>query len=297
MFAPVPMHLIEAACEEDLGSGDITAALLRGGAAEIVARVVPRQAGIICGLLLGPMICDVFERRLGQTLDFAPAASGRRPWKDGDAVTPGASVATVRGPRAAVLTAERTLLNFLGRMSGVATLTRQYVDAARRTNPDVQILDTRKTIPGWRVLDKLAVCAGGGRNHRMGLYDAVLIKDNHLAGIPTERLAAALDDMLKRIQASRPAFVEVEVDDLAQFAEVCKVPGVDMVLLDNFMLDQMRAAVAQRDAAGLRGKLALEASGGVTLEAVGGIAATGIDRISIGALTHSAPCLDIGLDM
>jgi len=298
MIASVPMHLIEAACEEDLGSaGDITSALLPGGATEVTARVVPRQTGVICGLVVGPVVSDVFSRRLGQPLEFSPAANGLRPCRDGDAVTPGMCVATLRGPHAAVLAVERTLLNFLGRMSGVATLTRRYVDAARETNPDVQILDTRKTIPGWRVLDKLAVMAGGGQNHRMGLHDAVLIKDNHLAGIPTEHLAAALTEMVQRVHAARPSFVEVEVDTLAQLGEVCKVTGVDFVLLDNFTPEQMRAAVAQRDAAGLRGKLGLEASGGVTLATVAQIAATGVDRISVGAITHSAPCLDIGLDL
>ena len=291
------MHLIEAACDEDLGpAGDITSALLPGGTADVTARVVPRQAGVVCGLALGPAICDVFSRRLGQSLQFSPATNGARRWRDGDRVARGTAVATVAGTQSAVLTVERTLLNFLGRMSGVASLTRRYVEAARLSNSNVQILDTRKTLPGWRVLDKIAVRAGGGENHRFGLYDAILIKDNHLAGVPVERLAAWLTERL----SGKPAearFVEIEVDSLAQFAEVCRVANVDYVLLDNFPLDQMRAAVVQRDALGLRGKLALEASGGVTLETVADIAATGVDRISVGALTPSAASLDIGLDL
>ena len=297
MWSPQTRRLIELACEEDLGiQGDITAALLPNATLAVAARVVPRSPGTICGLALGPAVCEVFSRRLGQPLEFAPAAADGRDYQDGDVVAAGTCVATLFGPQAAVLTAERTLLNFLGRLSGVATLTRHFVDAARTVNSHVQILDTRKTIPGWRELDKYAVRAGGGQNHRAGLYDAVLIKDNHLAGIPPEQLAARLVELLGGVSA-RPSFVEVEVDNLAQLAEVCEVPGVDIVLLDNFAPAQMRAAVALRDSRGLRGKLALEASGGVTLETIAPIAATGVERISVGALTHSAVGLDIGLDV
>ena len=292
MWSTQTRRLIELACEEDLGAGgDITSALLPQATTEVSARVIPRQPGTICGLTLGPTVCEVFSRRLNQPLQFVTTGPA-----DGDAVTAGCCVATLRGPRAAVLSVERTLLNFLGRMSGVATLTRRFVDAARTVNPHVQILDTRKTIPGWRELDKYAVRAGGGQNHRAGLYDAVLIKDNHLAGIPVEQLATRLADLLGQV-VGRPGFFEVEVDSLAQLAEVCKVPGVDFALLDNFTPEQMRAAVGLRDARRLRGKLALEASGGVTLESVAQLAATGVDRISVGALTHSAASLDIGLDI
>lgn len=262
MWSKHTLQLIDAACEEDLGTaGDITSALLADAAAEVAARVVARQAGVICGLALGPAICPAFSKRLGVELGLTPARRGNQARQDGDAVEANAVVATLRGPRAAVLTVERTLLNFLGRMSGVATLTRRFVEAARASNPNVKILDTRKTVPGWRELDKYAVRTGGGHNHRTGLYDAVLIKDNHLAGIPTEGLAAGLAELLGRVGGSA-SFVEVEVDSLEQLAEVCKVAGVDIVLLDNFALDQMRAAVLHRDACGLRGRLALEASGG-----------------------------------
>ncbi|MCH8805767.1 MAG: nicotinate-nucleotide diphosphorylase [Planctomycetes bacterium] len=314
MWSEQTLQLIEIACEEDLGAtGDITSALLEGDE-PVEARLVPRADGVICGLAIGPAICDVFAQRSGFELAFATPTRDDGPGRDGFVVRPGECVATIRGRRTVVLCSERTLLNFLGRMSGVATLTRRFVDAAREVNADVQIVDTRKTIPGWRELDKYAVRCGGAQNHRQGLYDAVLIKDNHLAGTPPERLASALFDMLNRLvplsaksEASpdqqarglhpgRPSFVEVEVDDLAQFEAVCSVLGVDIVLLDNFSPAQMRAAVERRDALGLRGKVRLEASGRVTLDNVAEIAATGVDRIAVGALTHSAPTLDIGLD-
>lgn len=290
MWSESTIRLIEAAFAEDVGSGDVSSKLLNDAHAETVVRVVPRAAGVICGLTLAPEICRVFSECLGEKAAWAAGDKA-----DGSRVQAGESVATLRGPRAALLTLERTLLNFLGRMSGVATLTGRFVDAAHAANPNVTILDTRKTIPGWRELDKYAVRCGGGENHRLGLYDAVLIKDNHLAGVATERLAAMLFEMLNR-RADPAAFVEVEVDGLEQLAEVCKVVGIDVVLLDNFSPEEMRAAVAYRDEQGLRGKIALEASGGITLENVAQIAATGVERISIGALTHSAASLDLGLD-
>jgi nicotinate-nucleotide pyrophosphorylase (carboxylating) len=353
MWSKQTIQLIHLAIEEDLGQfGDITSRLLGQQDEEVAARVVPRAAGVICGLKLGPRICEAFSKRLGRELRFEAAIRGTAHCEDGQSVQAGESVATARGPKAAVLAAERTLLNFLCRMSGVATLTHRYVERARQANPSVQILDTRKTIPGWRELDKYAVRIGGGSSHRMGLHDAVLIKDNHLAGVPTDRLASTLFQLLNRLptlgvacdqqecaahrsvaqgqsepgaqatgpdvaaaprggrstqentqlpvvqpdQQAAPAFIEVEVDNLKQLAEVCKVVGVNIVLLDNFSIDEMREAVEYRDLRGLRGKLALEASGKVSLETVAEVAATGVDRISVGALTHSAPCLDIALD-
>ncbi|MGD8452464.1 MAG: carboxylating nicotinate-nucleotide diphosphorylase [Phycisphaerae bacterium] len=291
------LDLITAACEEDLGTaGDITSALLAVSDEQVSAGLVARQAGVICGLALGPDICATFSRRLGATLQFTPASRGEQPCADGASVSPGTCVATISGPRAAVLTVERTLLNFLTHLSGVATLTRRYVQAARAVSPAVKILDTRKTLPGWRELHKYAVRIAGGTNHRFGLHDAVLIKDNHLAGIPVGGLATALEEMLARL-TTQPSFVEVEIDSLAQLPEVCRVQRVDIVLLDNFTPEQMREAVAQRDAAGRDGRPELEASGGVTFERIADIAATGVDRISCGALTHSAPALDIGLDL
>ena len=286
-------QLIRAAVEEDLGSaGDITSATMKPGE-RAEARLVARQAGVISGLDLVSDICAAFEERLSDAAQFTASAI------DGDMVESGSEVGVLRASRSGALTIERTMLNFLGRMSGVATLTRQFVDAAHAANPDVLVMDTRKTIPGWRELDKYAVRCGGGTNHRDGLHDAILIKDNHLAGVPTERLASTLFDMLNRVDELpvKPKFVEVEVDNLTQFEQVCRVLGVNIVLLDNFSGEDLRRAVEMRDALGLSGKLALEASGGVTLETIADIAATGVDRISVGALTHSAPALDIGLDV
>ncbi|MFN0138350.1 MAG: carboxylating nicotinate-nucleotide diphosphorylase [Phycisphaerae bacterium] len=287
------IDLIRAARDEDLGdAGDITAGLLPEGNRSVSASVVSRAAGVICGLALGPVIVAEFAVKLGSRVRFDPLL------RDGDSVAPGTIVAHLIGPLAGVLAIERTLLNFLCRMSGVASLTRSYVEAARRGDAGAAVLDTRKTLPGWRELDKYSVVAGGGTNHRIGLYDAVLIKDNHLAGVPIERLASRLFEMLNALpHHPRPAFVEVEVDSIAQLREVLKVVGIDFVLLDNFSLDQLRDAVALRDQAGLRGKLALEASGGVRLDTIAAIAATGVDRISVGAITHSAVALDLGLDL
>lgn len=289
-WSPQTRALVRLACEEDLGAaGDITTALLAAPDAEVAARIVAREAGILCGLALADLIGETFAQRLSGAPALRPAA------RDGDALAPGAVVGALRGSLAGVLAVERTLLNFLGRLSGIATLTRRYVDAVRAAGETAEIFDTRKTTPGWRELEKYAVRVGGGRNHRFGLFDAVLMKDNHLAGVPTERLAGHLFDCLNRLE-TRPAFVEVEVDSLAHLEQVLKVVGIDAVLLDNFDVDGLRAAVALRDAAGLKGRVALEASGGVTLESVARIAATGVERISSGALTHAARSLDLGLD-
>lgn len=302
--------LIESAFTEDLPEGDISAALLSDGATAIDARVVARQNGVLAGLAILPAILDVSGRRLSARLELVEdtttnAGASARTIIDGSPLTSGACVATIRGPKSAVLSTERTLLNFLGRMSGVATNTRRFVDAARAASPHVAVLDTRKTIPGWRELDKYAVRCGGGDNHRDNLSDAVLIKDNHIASVAIDRLANSLRQMLKEtlpeatrnLGLSQPLkFIEIEVDSLEQLREVLKVDGVDIVLLDNFTLEDLRAAVRLRDEAGVAGRIALEASGGVTLETIGPIAATGVERISVGALTHSATNFDFGLD-
>ncbi len=295
MWSEQTRRLIQIAIEEDLGAGDLTAGLLPEPDRVVAARVTPREAGVICGLALGPEIASAFGARLGVSLAFTPFSNGPRAWQDGDRVVAGQSVAELRGSLAAVLSCERTLLNFLTRLSGVASLTRRYVDAARAASASVQVLDTRKTVPGWRELDKYGVRCGGGVNHRSGLYDAVLIKDNHLAGVALEDLAAHVRAMIGRVTRAA-AFIEVEIDALEQLEPVCSVAGVGLILLDNFPLDRLREAVARRDALGLRGRVMLEASGGVTLETIGAVAATGVDRISVGALTHSAVGLDVGLD-
>ncbi len=289
------LALIDAAIHEDLArEGDITSRLLPDGGRPIEAAVVARNSGVISGLTLVPWVCAAFSKRLQAELTVTAETS------DGSAVRPGERVAKLVGPYAAVLSVERTLLNFLGRMSGVATLTARFVNRAIAVNPKVAILDTRKTVPGWRELDRYSVRVGGGKNHRDGLYDAVLIKDNHIGGVPDDEFRARVVSLIAQIFAKgsrlRPAFIEVEVDNYAQFEAACGIPGIGIILLDNLAHAQMAGAVRRRNALRLEGKVLLEASGNVTIENVASIAATGVDRISIGALTHSAPNFDVGLD-
>ncbi len=283
--------ILDLARREDLGSaGDVTSALLPQSVQDAVGRwrLVAREPGRFCGHEILPAMLVRLAPQV--SLDW-PAAS-----RDGADVAAGSQIATLSGPVRQMLAAERILLNFLQRLSGVATLTARFVAAVAGTQ--AKIYDTRKTTPGFRMLEKYAVRCGGGRNHRQGLHDAVLIKDNHLAGIQAERMAHAVFEMLNRMSSlpGRPSFVEVECDGLDQLAELLKVISIDVVLLDNFGLDELQAAVRMRDAAGLRGRVELEASGRVTLENVRRIAETGVERISVGAITHSAPILDLGLD-
>lgn len=297
-WSPRTIQLIEAALDEDLDArGDLSSALLADAAAPVVARVVPRAAGVICGLALASEICAALDRRGGTAVSFSAEIGPGVTRLDGERVRRGEAVATLTGPKAAVLTLERTLLNFLSRMSGVATLTRRFVDSLADAGGAARIYDTRKTLPGWRELDKYAVLCGGGHNHRYGLFDAVLLKDNHLAGVPTARLAEHVRALVARVPRDPPpAFVEVEVDSFEQFEALCGAPRVDIILLDNFSPADLRRAADLRNRRGLRDRLQLEASGGVTLETVREIGATGVDRIAIGALTHSAVALDLGLD-
>jgi nicotinate-nucleotide pyrophosphorylase (carboxylating) len=272
--------LIELALAEDLGpTGDRTSLATIPAATLGAAAFVARSAGVVAGLPAAAMVCHAVD----PTLTFTVAVP------DGSPVARGAVLASVSGSLRAILAAERTALNFLQRLSGVATLTRRFVDAAAGYR--AKILDTRKTTPGWRLLEKYAVRCGGGANHRIGLYDGILIKDNHLAGLGGDVRKAVETARTYPGNAGLP--VEVEVDTLAQL-EVALAVRADIVLLDNMTLEQLRAAVARRDA--VAPGVLLEASGGVNLATVRDIAATGVDRISSGALTHSAPALDIGLD-
>ena len=261
-----------AALAEDLGAaGDITSQLLIPDSLVAAGAVVSRAHGVFAGRAPGGEV-------LRQT-----GVEGTWIVDDGDRLTPGSVVVKVQGPARAVLAAERTLLNVLCRLSGIATLTARYVEAA---HPAV-VLDTRKTTPGWRVLEKAAVAAGGGANHRMGLFDRVLVKDNHLA-----LSGAGLEEAVARARRELPGvIVEVEADDLAG-VEAALASGADWILLDNMTPDEMRAAVLLVD-----GRVRLEASGGMTLDGVRAAAATGVDAVSVGALTHSAPALDLGLDL
>jgi nicotinate-nucleotide pyrophosphorylase (carboxylating) len=274
-------RLIELALAEDLSSvGDVTCAALIRPEERAAVQVVARGDGVLAGSPVG--------RRVFEKLDAEVRWAAH--CRDGDIVHRGVVIATVSGPLRSLLTGERTILNFLTHLSGVATVTRRFVDAVAGTK--ARLLDTRKTLPGWRLLEKYAVRCGGGANHRMGLYDGILIKDNHLAAW-TES-----DSIAKAVEAARaggPAgtSVEVEVDTLDQLRDALG-GSPDIVLLDNMNASLLRDAVSIRDQQAPR--VLLEASGGVTLETVAEIAHTGVDRISVGALTHSAPALDLAFD-
>ncbi|MGH7177979.1 MAG: carboxylating nicotinate-nucleotide diphosphorylase [Tepidisphaeraceae bacterium] len=287
--------LIQLARREDLGPSDddVTTRLLVDENAVGVGTLMQREVGVACGLPIVEMICKAYDERL--RVEQIPGfhlnvIEGR--FND-TRTTP---LLRLRGPMRSLLSAERVLLNFLQRLCGVATHTHRFVRRVEGTG--AKILDTRKTTPGWRALEKYAVRCGGGHNHRMGLFDGVLIKDNHLASVLPREIAPFVAGLVARSRAESSArFVEVEVDTLEQLREVLKVDGVDAILLDNMDCPGMSLAVEMRDKSGKKGKVGLEASGGVTLETVRSIALTGVDRISVGALTHSAPALDIGLDV
>jgi nicotinate-nucleotide pyrophosphorylase (carboxylating) len=271
--------MVARALAEDLGGGDVTAEAVIPADATGTARIVQKEPGVLFGL---DAAAEVFRQVGAGPLErLAPEGV----WRDD---TP-ADVASVAGPARELLAGERTALNLLCHLSGVATLTAQFVRAVEGT--ESTILDTRKTTPGLRALEKTAVAAGGGGNHRMGLYDAFLIKENHVA------LAGGIAEAIHSARTSRPDLeVEIECRSAAEVAEALAA-GADRLLLDNMEPEQLRAAVAARDEiAGAGGhRAALEASGGVTLEVVAGIAASGVDFISVGALTHSAPALDLSL--
>jgi len=282
-------RLLEMAMSEDLGDGcDVTSQVLP---ADVVAtgKFVARQELVCCGVTVLETIAVAYDGQV-QTEQVV---------EEGQLVEPGAELARWRGPGRAIMAAERVALNFLQRLSGVATTTRKYVNAVSRTR--ARIYDTRKTTPGWRELEKFAVRVGGGENHRSGLYDAVLVKDNHLAVLAKAEgidPLAAIGRELERVRPYLPAgaFIELEVDNLRQFKTALTLP-VSIILLDNMALDDLRTAVAVRDEAGLAGQIDLEASGGVTLANVRQVAETGVERIAVGALTHSAGVVDIALDI
>lgn len=276
--------LIDLGLAEDFqGVGDLTSSSVVDASATAEIRVVARRNGVLAGAPIAEM---VFNR-------IDPSVIWRTRIADCTQLTPGAVVATVSGPVRSLLTGERTALNFLTHLSGIATLTRQFVDAVAGTR--AQILDTRKTLPGYRVLQKYAVRAGGGTNHRMGLYDGILIKDNHLAYRGSADVSNRIAEAVTAARSSAPTGIpiEIEVDSLDQLRQALAV-SPDIVLLDNMNPEQLRDAIAIRDK--VASQTQLEASGGVTLANVAEIAATGVDRISIGALTHSAPALDLAFD-
>ncbi|MBN8457560.1 MAG: carboxylating nicotinate-nucleotide diphosphorylase [Verrucomicrobia bacterium] len=272
-------RLIAMALAEDVGTGDVTVRYFVPEGRRARAFAVARRDGAISGVEVA--------RRVFLAVD--PDLEVEVLIPDGSHVAAGAMLLRVEGAARSVLTAERTALNFMQRLSGVATLTARYVSVAKGTG--ARILDTRKTTPGFRLLEKQAVVHGGGTNHRMGLYDRAMVKDNHLVA---EGGVAALREAIRALKADHPGVeVELEADRLDQVREFLTFDGVDHILLDNMTPDELRQAVALR---GDRTTPLLEASGGVTLETLRGIAETGVDFISVGALTHSAPALDIGLD-
>ena len=266
---------VRRALEEDQGDGDVTTLCTIAPEAWVTGRLLAKARGVVAGL---EVVRAVFAR-LDARVRLTPRVA------DGDLVEARTVVAEISGPGRAVLSGERVALNFLQRMSGIATLTRRFVEAVRGTR--AVILDTRKTAPGLRALDKWAVRLGGGQNHRMGLYDMVLIKDNHIAAVGSITLA------VRRVRAAdaRRRPIEVEVTTLAELSEAIAL-GVDRIMLDNMSHEQMREAVRLT-----AGRIPLEASGGVRLETVAAIAATGVDFISTGAITHSVAALDISLDL
>lgn len=287
-------RIIRLAVLEDFGQTyDWTTVSLVPEGVEASAYIAARKPGVVSGLATTSVVLE--EMEIPASLELLA--------KDGDQVAAGQKLAKITGEARDLLSSERIILNLLGRLSGIATLTRQYVDAIAGTH--AQVYDTRKTTPGWRRLEKYAVYCGGGRNHRLGLFDAVLIKDNHLAfgtqQSPEERftIAAAVEKSRQFVaeyhagQTTEPLMIEVEVDTLQQFRDVLPVRP-DIVLLDNMSCAQLREAVAIRNE--LATDVQLEASGGVNLSTIRDIASTGVERISVGALTHSAIALDVGLD-
>ncbi len=267
--------LLDSALAEDIGPGDVTSRISIPHETHGSARIEARERLVVCGL---PLAAEVF-RALDPELRVEPQI------EDGKTVEAGTPLLRVSGSVISILAGERLALNFLGRMSGVATTTRRYVDAVGNLGSD--IVDTRKTLPGWRMLDKYAVLAGGGTNHRIGLFDGILLKDNHIAAVGGVRQAVA------RARAHAPANLRVqcEVESLEQAREAWQA-GADMLLLDNRTPDEIREIVAASPEG-----LVLEASGGITLDNVRDYAQTGVHRISIGALTHSAKNVDVALEM
>lgn len=264
---------IQTALAEDIGSGDMTTQALITQNTSLHGRFMAKAPGIVAGL---EVAAHTFQL-LDTAVCFTPQAH------DGDAVSSGQVIATISGPAPAILSGERVALNFLQRMSGIATLTRHFVEAVAGTG--AVILDTRKTAPGLRAADKLAVQLGGGQNHRFGLFDMALIKENHITAVHGD-----LAEAVRRVKTHAPTIpIEIEVTTLSQLDTALTLP-VDRIMLDNMSLDEMHSAVKRT-----AGRIPLEASGNVSLETVRAIAETGVDYISVGALTHSVKALDISL--
>jgi nicotinate-nucleotide pyrophosphorylase (carboxylating) len=278
--------LIQMAIEEDLGRGDKTSEILFKDDNVAKATIISREEIVVCGMEIVGEILKSYNERLNLTIrinDSKPAHVGSK-------------LGVIEGPLRPMLSAERVMLNFLQRLSGIATTTRKYVRAIQGTK--ARIYDTRKTMPGWRLLEKYAVRCGGGYNHRLGLYDGILIKDNHLAELGRNFQPKLREIIAEAKQVKGVKFVAVEVDHVDhQLNYVLEIPDIDIVLLDNMGQWQLKHAVEMRDAMrGKHKKPLLEASGNITLSNVSAIAQCGVDRIAVGAITHSAKAVDIGLD-
>jgi len=268
------------ALEEDIASGDVTSEYFVPEGAQAHAYVLVKQVGVVAGHDVAREVCAMVDPEIKFNVMV----------DEGELVTERTRVIELKGAARSVLTAERTFLNFMQRLSGIATKTSRFVGKVKHTK--AKVLDTRKTTPGWRTLEKEAVVAGGGTNHRMGLYDRAMVKDNHLVA---QHDIDSLQAAILKLKADKPAVeVELETDTLEQVEAFLKLEGVDHILLDNMTCEQMTTAVGMRDAA--KSSVLLEASGGVNLETIQKIAETGVDFVSVGALTHSAVALDISLE-
>ncbi len=282
------LPLIELAWREDYQYGDITSETTIPIELSGEGNLVFREPGCFCGSQVVKDILSYYD----SSIVYSPFAH------DGDMIAAHQAIGLLSGNMRSILAAERIILNFIQRLSGIATITNKYVEAVRGTK--ARICDTRKTTPGWRELEKYAVRCGGGVNHRFSLFDAVLVKDNHLAAVKGESLHDKVFLMLERIRKfeRQPDFIQVEVDTLEQLKIVLAIKGVDIVLLDNMSNKDLKEAVQIRDRMQEESRFVqLEASGGITFDTVRGVAETGVDRISVGALTHSVRNLDIALDM
>lgn len=285
------IDFVKSALKEDIGKIDITTTFLMPSGLRVKADIVAKSSGILAGMLFVEMVYGILDS--GVRIKFNS--------KDGDSIEPGKAICYLEGSAASILKGERVIVNLLSRASGVATLTKKFTDKVKHYNVD--IMDTRKTTPNMRYIERYAVTVGGGKNHRFGLFDHVLIKDNHLAALrylnPNLKSVAVIKDAVrtakKRVQKN--VKVEVEIGNIAEFEEALSA-GADIIMLDNMSVESVKEAVKIRNAADAKGKqVKLEASGGINLENVEEYAKTGVDRISVGALTHSAPSLDFSLDV
>jgi len=278
-MSPESLEIIRRALAEDLGSGDVTSESFIPQEHRASARLLAKEDAIVAGLTVAAAVFQQLDPNLTMELPLA----------DGSPISSGTIVLTATGPTRTLLAAERTALNFLQRLSGIATRTHQFIDAVAGTG--VIILDTRKTTPGLRQFERLAVRAGGGTNHRFGLFDRLLAKDNHLAVTPG---ASGIQAAIDRAKLGRPdILIEIEADNLEQVSLLCQLPGVDIILLDNMSNGQMEEAVRIRG----NKNILLEASGGIKLDTVRAVAQTGVDQISVGSLTHSARAIDFSMEI